>query len=439
MERITDQDLKRNSWNWANIDELQDEDPLFKTIDPTDTRWIVDSSGKLVPKSTVEQWLNSYERQTPYQAQNDNAINHWFENRLRHYQNKEFNRQVDNFFLGNWISPSQIVGAFNPYGDNSNTSFTERLFLGTGNTGIVSKNFAENHPYWSTGINFGFDLLAPGMAKGMGYVAKPDVASNLIKYVTHPSYKTYYHGSPQPFPIKDFYRGTAHDVGLHVGDKNIATSMANWGNNGGIVYKIRAPRPNAETIDIWANNYRHLLESLRFEAAPYKGDNFISLKSYSSYPGDKLRIKLLREQGVQPHFEGNTMYTDKSASLNLRKQFPNIVEKFQKEADDILSEVAPYENSAGADWWNSFPNKATEINTKTADLLSKAGYKTVKYVNANSVERPYNLKPEIPYYSYFITDPGVIQVVKPWPKINFTTPIKIGTTAAGSSLIHNKK
>ena len=87
MERITDQDLKRNNWNWANIDELQDEDPLFKTIDPTDTRWIVDSSGRLVPKSTVEQWLNSYERQTPYQEQPDSAVDLWYRKQLQHRLN----------------------------------------------------------------------------------------------------------------------------------------------------------------------------------------------------------------------------------------------------------------------------------------------------------------------------------------------------------------
>lgn len=439
MERITEQDLKRNNWHWANIDALQDEDPLFKTIDSTDTSWIVDNSGRLVPKSTVEQWLNSYERQTPYQEQPDNAIDLWYRKQLQHRLNQEFNRQVDHFFLGGWASPSQIIGAFNPYGDNSNTPFAERLLLGTGNTGIVSKNFAENHPYWSTAANLGFDLVAPSAVKGVGYVTKPEVISNVTKYITHPSYKTYYHGSPHPFDIKNFYTGTAHDVGLHVGDKNIATSQANWGRSGGTVYKIRAPKPNAETIDIWANNYRHLLESLKFEAAPYKGDNFIPLRSYQSYPGDRLRIKLLREQGVQPYFKENNMYTDKSASLNLRKQFPNIVEKFQKEADDILSEVAPYENSAGPDWWNSFPNKAAEINIKTADLLSKAGYKTVKYVNANSVERPYNLDQKTPYYSYFITDPKVIQVMQPWPKINFNTPLKLGATNAGLNITNNKE
>ena len=58
--RVTQEDLDRNNWRWANIDELQDDDPLFKAIDPTDSRWIVDNAGRLVPKSTVNNWLNSY-------------------------------------------------------------------------------------------------------------------------------------------------------------------------------------------------------------------------------------------------------------------------------------------------------------------------------------------------------------------------------------------
>ena len=439
MERITDQDLKRNNWNWANIDELQDEDPLFKTIDPTDTRWIVDSSGRLVPKSTVEQWLNSYERQTPYQEQPDSAVDLWYRKQLQHRLNQEFNRQVDHFFLGGWASPSQIIGAFNPYGDNSNTSFAERLLLGTSNTGIVSKNFAENHPYWSTGLNFGFDLVAPGAVKGARYITKPEVISNVPKYITHPSYKTYYHGSPHPFDIKNFYRGTAHDVGLHVGDKNIATSMANWGNNGGTVYKIRAPKPNAETIDLWANNHRHLSTNFEVKAAPKSNQNVISWYSYRSYPGDKLRLKLLQESGAKPSFDAGALHTENTVSLNLRNQFPNIAKKFQQEADDIMRDAARYEKSAGNDWWGSFKYAATRLNTQTANLMSKAGYKVVKYVNANPMERPGMLPETTPYYSYFITDPNVIQVMQPWPKVNFNTPLKLGVVGAGLNITNNKE
>ncbi len=69
MERLNDQDLKRKQWRWASIDELKDLDPLYKTIDPSDTAWLIDNSGNLVPKSEVLKWLNSYERQTPYQEQ----------------------------------------------------------------------------------------------------------------------------------------------------------------------------------------------------------------------------------------------------------------------------------------------------------------------------------------------------------------------------------
>ena len=160
--RVTQEDLDRNNWRWANIDELQDDDPLFKAIDPTDSRWIVDNAGRLVPKSTVNNWLNSYERQTPYQPQNDSAADEWIRQRMQHRLNQEFNRQVDNFFMGNWARTSQLIGAFNPHGDDLGIPFSQRLFLGTGNTGIVSPEFMQEHPYIGEGLNMVFDMAAPG-------------------------------------------------------------------------------------------------------------------------------------------------------------------------------------------------------------------------------------------------------------------------------------
>ena len=165
--RVTQDDLDRNGWRWASIDELQDDDPLFKTIDPTDDQWIVDGLGRLVPKSTVNNWLNSYERQTLYQSQNDAAADEWIRQRMQHRLNQEFNRQVDNFFMGNWTRPSQLLGAFNPHGDDLGIPFSQRLLLGTGNTGIVSPEFMQKHPYIGEGLNMAFDITMPNAIRGI--------------------------------------------------------------------------------------------------------------------------------------------------------------------------------------------------------------------------------------------------------------------------------
>ena len=75
---LNDSDYERRGWEWVDYKRLQElnkqnQDKLFSTIDPTkDTKWLIDSvTGKLVPKSEVYAWINSYERQLPWQAQTD--------------------------------------------------------------------------------------------------------------------------------------------------------------------------------------------------------------------------------------------------------------------------------------------------------------------------------------------------------------------------------
>lgn len=91
------------------------------------------------------------------------ATNREVELAQQHRTNEEFSRQMDNFWGGNWIRPSQIVGAFNPHGYEDNITFGERLLLGTDNTGLVSKEFMQKHPYISEGLNLAFDFATPGI------------------------------------------------------------------------------------------------------------------------------------------------------------------------------------------------------------------------------------------------------------------------------------
>lgn len=75
---------------------------------------------------------------------------------------------MDNFSGFNWVFPNQVLGAFNPAGDNRDVPFAQRLFLGTGNTGVVSHKFAAEHPYLTAGTNLLFDIAAPGaLLKGV--------------------------------------------------------------------------------------------------------------------------------------------------------------------------------------------------------------------------------------------------------------------------------
>ena len=441
---LNDSDLQRKNWRWAGREELKSDDNLYNTTDDSQ-KWLVDAAGNLVSKTDVENWVTSYERQTPYQEQNDIAQQGEVNRALQHRLNQEFNRQVDNLFGFNWINPSQIYGAFDFYNENQDVPFSQRLLLGTGNNGVVTSNFAQNHPYWSQAANMAFDVAVPIVGKGVSYVSKPAVLYNIKKFVQHPTYRTYYHGSPEPFPIKNFYRGTQFDIGLHVGDRDIAASMARKDSpyGTGVIYKFRAPRPSAETIDIGSNNYRHLSENMPWEAHPKEG---FPSNYFDSYPGDKLKLKLLKENGAEPTLytperQNTRLYTENPATLNLRNQFPKIKKYFQKEADAIMDKAKQYEDMGGweiSDWERKFVREAEQINTEAADLLSKAGYKVVKYVNSNPYERIYGTSSTTkPYYNYFITDPSVIQPPFNFPKFNIKIPSTTGITTSISDMLNN--
>ena len=51
-------------------------------------------------------------------------------------------------------------------GDMSGKTYLDRALLG--NEGVVSRQFAQEHPYLSTGINLGVDVLTPGAVRNMG-------------------------------------------------------------------------------------------------------------------------------------------------------------------------------------------------------------------------------------------------------------------------------
>ena len=78
---LNDDDYKRNDWRQATKEELKDDDPLNnENLDLSNKYWIVDSDGYLVPKSKVYEWLNSYERQTPWQEAQDLSEQQHFAN-----------------------------------------------------------------------------------------------------------------------------------------------------------------------------------------------------------------------------------------------------------------------------------------------------------------------------------------------------------------------
>lgn len=220
-------------------------------------------------------------------------------------------------------------------------------------------------------------------------------------YIRHPFYKTVYHGSPYPFDVNNAWTATYHDLGLHVGSKETATEMA---GKDGVIYKLRIPKENTETIDIGANGSKQLYNSYFMPARSRQYPNDF----YDTTPGDDLRIKLLQDAGAEPYIDGNRLYTENAVMIPLRRTaYPDIPEKYMRDVHEItrqtLMNEAPLSRFRVHD-----PILQKKLNQQANDILSNSGYKVIKYHNANPYEGGGT--------AYMITDPSVIDVMEDLPE-----------------------
>lgn len=323
--------------------------------------------------------------------------------RVRNYQkaeanNPNFSRDWDmaaniaegaNVMSGgllNRLSPTQNIGLIIDaiQGDNIMQSWF-------GNSGIVSDNFAQNHPWLSFGINALGDV---GIGLGIN---NPNVRARL----RHPTYKKYYHGTANVFDIQDAQMGTPLNSGLHAsGTPTIAKSVMH--SRSGAYPRVEefwAPRPSTETIDTWDNGITQL--SSRYTIEPRTG-----MSSYYAAGKNSLLFKLIRKQGGNPVMvKGKPAFQiAEPVTLNLRKSiYPKIPKSAHSEIDDLLKEYSSKRYSDS--FWRRIPKeyeqRLSEINKRAAEIMSEAGYKVVKYNNTNPYEGGGGT-------SYFITDPSKI-------------------------------
>lgn len=225
--------------------------------------------------------------------------------------------------------------------------------------------------------------------------------NNLRSYLLHPNYKTVYHGSPYPFDIKNAWNATSNDIGLHVAENKMTADIM---KDGGVTYKLRIPKENTQTIDIGRNGANQLSESYYMKARPKEGYE----SYYDTSVGDDFRINAIHSAGGQPSInqEHTKLYLENPVNINIRKlAFPNIKMKDQVEADNILRSY-----NALFDAYTGLPlnfKMVKQYNQQAADLLSRNGYKVIKYHNANPFEGGGT--------AYMITDPSVMDVIQKVP------------------------
>ena len=249
-------------------------------------------------------------------------------------------------------------------------------------------------------------------------------------YLNHPTWQTYYHGSPIPFNVNEAKMGTPADMGLHVTRNKDVTN-----NFGGISYKMRAPRPKVTTSDLWANGVRHLdKDYVFFKPYGYSHTDFNI--------ADKQLLDDLNKSGIKFKLE-NPRYSDapdyrrlagtagQEFRINPRSRLEKAIPKskraqFNEEADKLIDMSNNIDlNSPAASLLES------DINAASAKLLDKYGLTTVKYFNRNPYEGA------LP--AYWINNPNKIDVLYNYNTMNtihgLSSPI---TAAATDQLLYNE-
>lgn len=254
--------------------------------------------------------------------------------------------------------------------------------------------------------------------------------NNAKSYLTHPFYKTVYHGSPYPFDIKNAWTATNYDIGLHVGENPAIANTMKHGSNG-VVYKLRIPPADTQAIDIGANGVEHFDRARKFTATrPFRNDG--AFEYYDTTPGDEYRISLLKNAGGDPVVDGNRLYLNNDATVNLLdNEFPGLSQNARNKAIKLnnLQKGNTINDQYNYQYVDNLDFRG-RLNKEAADLLSENGYKVIKYNNANPYEGGGGA-------SYMITDPSVIDVIKPIPDRLHVPFIGAGSGSIGSR-IYNK-
>ena len=256
----------------------------------------------------------------------------------------------------------------------------------------IAHGAGEGALFASNFVPFAGEFFAGGRA----------LLNNAKSYLTHPFYKTVYHGSPYPFDIKNAWTATANDIGLHAAENKMTADIM---KDGGVVYKLRIPKENTETIDIGMNGARQLSTNFEMGARP-NINGYFSGNYYDTSVGDNLRIKMIRDAGGNPTVINDRLFTENPVRLNIRDTaYPNLTTE-QKDIAGQISRMSWANTDAITGRYIS-PVVQKQLNQKANDLLSNAGYKVIKYHNANPFEGGGT--------AYMITDPSVMDVIQKVP------------------------
>lgn len=292
----------------------------------------------------------------------------------------------------NLISPSQVIGA----AIHSDKSQDYILNLLKRNNGIVTDNFAQEHPYLSVGANVLFDAATLGLITGGKTIGNKFLNSDL-RYELDPRYMKVYHHSPKPFDIDNFNIATKKDAGLHVSPYPDYNSIF-----GDVIYKGYTKKPSFEFLDVGSNGFGMFTPTSRNLKTAFKKSPLTKryLKSaYSPKSLNELEFTSLKDKGwedvsnkyakkyVAPK---NEVFPDKSVD-SIELIFPKESSSFKESLRELSNQGIYIDPLKGPSVKNMSTNEVykhnLDVNKKIADFLSSHKYPVGEYTNMNSSEK----------------------------------------------------
>lgn len=263
---------------------------------------------------------------------------------------------------------------------------------------------------------------------------------DVVAKVKHPTWKRYYHGSPVAFDIKNFYKGTGADVGLHMSDRyDVAEYFSKnfGGGNSPTVYKFYAPKPTMEVMDMHSNGvnlfagnhtFVHGNQYGRgiFDATPDTQLLFNSLKKYGGddvidfVPGTKLDYNFGNRQTP---FQLKRDVTIPMEQVHWPDRSPEVNTKIQK-----LWDQYPHQNNSGYFRFDESDLKLrAKLNSQMADILAENGHPVIKYANSHYGEGG--------GMSYMLFDRSKLYIPPTIPVKTWHLGAGLGTGALGGYLL----
>lgn len=297
----------------------------------------------------------------------------------------------------NFTSPSQQFGAIVD-AIQGEKSYWEGLR--DGNSGFVSDEFMKYAPGWGNMFNITGDAAILMSPKGINsLIGLYNNNLDAVAALRHPSYTKIYHGSRKNFKLKDARTASVDDLGLHVAeDRTLSESLIknNRGDIRGYVMEGWIPKEDAVTLDIGGNGVRQLSTDISYPEKYAK--EFIERKVAEGASREAVEAELQKSYNTINH---------------LKEVYPNIPESEYPRISELLEERSRLNGERPhGDALRKKHERLKEINQEANDILSKYGYKVIKYTNRFEHGLSGNDA------SYIITDPSVIYQPRQLPQIN---------------------